>query len=73
MATILGTHMTWISAIRAEYRSDKKPIGALVHSIQAVSVPILFDLLTLYIWWVGQARYLLVANRRTEEAEEAAQ
>lgn len=29
--------MTWLSAIDEDVRSDKKPVGALVHSIQAVS------------------------------------
>ena len=37
IATVLGTHISSISAINPELRSSNKPIGALVLSIQAVS------------------------------------
>lgn len=39
IASILGTHLSSISAINPLLRSEKKPIGALVHSIQAVRCP----------------------------------
>ncbi|KAJ3506852.1 hypothetical protein NLJ89_g6637 [Agrocybe chaxingu] len=35
IAAILGIHVAWLSLIEEERRSEKKPIGALVHSIQA--------------------------------------
>ncbi|KAH9013536.1 hypothetical protein EDB85DRAFT_1874808 [Lactarius pseudohatsudake] len=37
IAAILGTHMACVYPIRDEDRLDRKPVGALVHSIQAVS------------------------------------
>jgi hypothetical protein len=37
IATVLGTHISSISAINPELRSSNKPVGALVLSIQAVS------------------------------------
>ncbi|KAH8981900.1 hypothetical protein EDB83DRAFT_2241732 [Lactarius deliciosus] len=37
IAAILGMHMAWVCGIRDEDCLDRKPVGALVHSIQAVS------------------------------------
>ncbi|KAF8809161.1 hypothetical protein BYT27DRAFT_7095101, partial [Phlegmacium glaucopus] len=37
IASILGTHISSISAINSVLRSEKRPVGALIHSIQAVS------------------------------------
>ncbi|KAJ3513243.1 hypothetical protein NLJ89_g3055 [Agrocybe chaxingu] len=35
ISSVLATHMSWISAIPPEARSDMKPVGALIHAIQA--------------------------------------
>ncbi|KAF8270720.1 hypothetical protein EI94DRAFT_1698592 [Lactarius quietus] len=34
IATVLGMHMSWLSAIDEDVCSDKKPVGALIHAIQ---------------------------------------
>jgi len=38
IASIFGVHVAWLSSIEEGKRSPERPIGALVHSIQAVTV-----------------------------------
>ncbi|KAH9011186.1 hypothetical protein EDB83DRAFT_2234137 [Lactarius deliciosus] len=76
IAAILGTHMAWVCGIRDEDRLDRKPVGALVHSIQAVSH-------LLFFFYFRPINVVFLTGRRsvlspggkpgTGKAEEAAQ
>ena len=68
--------MAWLSTIDEAVRSDKKPVGALVHAVQAVSGPVLLFSpqsapSTLHV--VGKVCYHVVADGRDGQASQTTQ
>jgi hypothetical protein len=55
--------MSSLSGINEGVRSDKKPVGALVHSIQAVSVPAFSAALLTLVVLQGKTCHPVVGDR----------
>lgn len=66
--------MAWLSAIDEDVRSVKKLVGALIHSVQAVSEPILYCSVSLTLHVLqGKACYHVVGDRCDDQATETTQ